>query len=468
MGRKKRSDAEKLLVAGVAIYSAYKRYARKKQKELEVQKKEFDKLKKQEQAVYEVDLFLNNVRLLVSLHEESHDEVNWNEIAQSPEPVKPVINLSGVTKKKNDLEGYVPSFIDRIFRLEGVKRRKFQEALDEEIAISDKQYADELKNYESLHEQWREMTNFAHKIQSGNVDAYIEVLDRSGPLEEIENLGESIDITIENDFIDVLLVVNGEQVIPDKIKRTIKRRPYISQKKMTKTMFYGIYQDHVCSAVIRIARELFALIPVDRVLVKVIDPNNKGKDSGKYILSACIRREDLAEIDFLAIDPSSFILSVNHSMKFVKTRGFKQVDEVDLCGDRLEIMDALQLTREQLTIIVCAFVLIALKTEALVTSTDNDNLVEILSANSILSRDSVLGVIQSRDTASYIDNIIRTYERDRLYVLGGLMSIITPKNQYDDVVDLLRRIILLDGEYLIEERNLLERFYVGMIEGDRK
>ena len=40
---------------------------------------------------------------------------------------------------------------------------------------------------------------------------------------------------------------------------------------MTKTKYYDIVQDYVCSCSIRVARDLMALLPVGQVIVHAVD-----------------------------------------------------------------------------------------------------------------------------------------------------------------------------------------------------
>ena len=45
------------------------------------------------------------------------------------------------------------------------------------------------------------------------------------------------------------------------------RRKSTCGKPMPKGLFHGIYLDYLCGCVLRVAREVFALLPVDTVLV---------------------------------------------------------------------------------------------------------------------------------------------------------------------------------------------------------
>lgn len=88
-------------------------------------------------------------------------------------------------------------------------------------------------------------------------------------------------------------------------------------------------QNYVCSCVLRIAREFFALLPIDNVLIHAEGDflnTATGQDYEETILSVLIARSDLKDIQFNHIDCSDCISSFRHNMKFLKTKGFQPVD----------------------------------------------------------------------------------------------------------------------------------------------
>ncbi len=76
---------------------------------------------------------------------------------------------------------------------------------------------------------------------------------------------------------------------------------------MPQSKFNELYQDHVCSCVLRVARELFAILLIKTIIVNGIKNllNTKtGYKEDQPIISAAIPRETLNQINFEAIDPS--------------------------------------------------------------------------------------------------------------------------------------------------------------------
>jgi hypothetical protein len=118
--------------------------------------------------------------------------------------------------------------------------------------------------------------------------------------------------------------VHGEEVIPkDRAKLLASGRA--SVKPMPKGDYYRLYQDHVCSAALRVAREFLALLPIDEVIVTatddLVDPAT-GHLKKTAILSLRVPRETVEKLNFQALDPSDSLRNFLHRMSFGSTTGF--------------------------------------------------------------------------------------------------------------------------------------------------
>ena len=100
---------------------------------------------------------------------------------------------------------------------------------------------------------------------------------------------------------------------------------------MPKTRFYELYQDYVCGCVLRVARELFALLPIETSIITAVTPllNSKtGHMEDQEILSAVIPRKTTEVLDFRYLDPSDSLENFVHNMNFRKTKGFAAVKTI--------------------------------------------------------------------------------------------------------------------------------------------
>jgi hypothetical protein len=92
---------------------------------------------------------------------------------------------------------------------------------------------------------------------------------------------------------------------------------------MPKGRFHEIYEDYVCGCVLRVARELFALFPVDTVLVTAavqsID-SSTGRSKEIPVLSVSMLRATISGLDFGQLDPSDAIENFQHRGDFKASR----------------------------------------------------------------------------------------------------------------------------------------------------
>lgn len=105
----------------------------------------------------------------------------------------------------------------------------------------------------------------------------------------------------------------------------------LSTKDIAPSKYWALYQDHVASCAIRIAREAYAVTPVERVIVNIkiarLDPST-GHLVRPTVLAVHFSRGALTRLNFAAIDPSEALKNFPHRMKFKKTTGFEPVDDM--------------------------------------------------------------------------------------------------------------------------------------------
>jgi len=88
------------------------------------------------------------------------------------------------------------------------------------------------------------------------------------------------------------------------------------------TAYYKLLREYVYSCSIRIARDMFALLPVKDVIVHAVD--NK-----KVILSIDFDKTTINWIKFNFIDAVSILGKFKHNVSFDDKSGFKEVKQVE-------------------------------------------------------------------------------------------------------------------------------------------
>jgi hypothetical protein len=232
-------------------------------------------------------------------------------------------------KAQNALDSYAPSFFDKLFhKIEKKKSallKEIERAKKADTTENKKAYDEYLTNYQ----EWKKLAEIANKISSGDAEAYIEAVQEVMPFEELEQIGSNIKIFVNNRHtIECYVNIQDEKVIPKEEKSLLKSGK-LAVKKIPTSRFYDIYQDYVCGCVLRIARELFALLPAEMVFInahsKLLNPTT-GHIEDMVILSAAIPKKTLEGLNFDTIDPSDSMKNFVHRMNFKKNQGFSPVE----------------------------------------------------------------------------------------------------------------------------------------------
>ncbi len=319
------------------------REARRRQRELERQRKQLEKMQELERAAYEVEVYENYVELLQSVHKECSDVWDWKAIQSSEPPIRPIEACTHAEAAQAKLDRFRPGIFDKLMGHVESRRDELVRAVDEARHIDEKEYQEALRAYEQAYVDWEASRELAGRILAGNSEAYLDAIRQVDPFGDISELGSSIELRVRNSsLVEATLHVNSEEVIPSEVKGLLKSGA-LSVKHMPKGRFYQLHQDHVCSYVLRVARELFALLPINWAIVTAIG-NILNTQTGFMeecpILSAAIPRTTLQGLNFEAIDPSDSMGNFVHRMKFKTTKGFDAVQTVkpsDLQMEDLEL-----------------------------------------------------------------------------------------------------------------------------------
>ena len=308
------------------------REQRRRQRELEQQRKQIAKMEELERARFEVEEFENYIDVLSSVHKDCGPDWDWKSINSLLRPSPPLKSTTHEQKAADDLENYKPTFFQKLFRQEEKIRQEFENKIIEAQAEDEKEFAQQIKEHEERVIEWETFNKISEGILKGDINFYTEAVKEISPFEEIDNLGTKLTFTIHSkDLAEVTLHVASEQIIPSERKSLLKSGK-LSVKAMPKTQFYELYQDYICGAVLRIARELFALLPIEMVIItamsKILDTST-GHKKDQPILSVAIPKETLHSLNIERIDPSDSLSNFVHNMKFYKTKGFAPVNKLE-------------------------------------------------------------------------------------------------------------------------------------------
>ncbi|MCK7460216.1 hypothetical protein [Idiomarina aminovorans] len=316
---------------GAAVRAA-ERDAKRRQKELETKHKQYAKMQELEQAAYEVDVYENHIEVIQSTHKECSPVVDWTRIASSKQPTEPQKTSLREEKARLKLEQYKPGILARLFNNKENKKAKIEREVDMAITADSEDYGARLSRWKQDVTEWKESVGIAEALLKGEPEAKLEAIENLQPFTEISNLGSSLSVVVHQDgLLEATVNVHGKEIVPSESKSLLKSGK-LSVKKMPKGKFNEIYQDYVCSCVLRVANELFSCIPDNLVIVTAVDEllNSKtGHLEEAPILSAAISRSTMNRLNLETIDPSDSMTNFIHNMSFKKTKGFESVERLE-------------------------------------------------------------------------------------------------------------------------------------------
>ena len=311
------------------------RHAKRRQRELLKNQIAYEKMQELEKAAYEVDVFENYIDVIQSIHKDCGDSVDWLKISTSQEPAKPLIISDNERQAIARLNSFAPSFIDKLFGKVTSKRQK----LEKEVSIAkvkDTQInSTNLSQWNIDVEEWKERVSLARRLLNGDISAKIDIIKELNPFSEIDHLGSGVKFTIqENGLLIVTINVHGANIIP-KEQKTLLKSGRLSIKSMPVSRFNEIYQDYVCSVVLRVANEIFSILPDDKLIINAEDHllnKSTGHLEPQSLLSVYITRDGVSRLNMEYIDPSDAMNNFIHNVNFKKTKGFEPVNEVKVPG----------------------------------------------------------------------------------------------------------------------------------------
>lgn len=306
--------------------------SRRAAKNAERQAKAQQKLAEIESAANAVNAFNEYIEKITKLHVTQPTQVNWQTHLAAPEPVEPEKTSPREAIAKSNIERYTPSFLTKLFKLENSKRQKLQHLLENAIADDDAEFSSSIQTYKKRHEEWLKLKTTAQKISNGDGEAFLSAIQQVNTFKDVTEIGYSITFRIsENNGFYVDLNVGGKEVIPTE-KYTQLQSGRLSVKQMPKGDFIELYQDYVCSCILRVAVEIFAILPLKAAVITALDEMinpQTGLLELQALVSAYIPRETIEKINLANVDPSRAMENFLHTMDFKKSRGFLPVTPVE-------------------------------------------------------------------------------------------------------------------------------------------
>jgi hypothetical protein len=317
-----------------SVAAAARRAERENQKRARESARQFktqQKLQALENALDDYENYTDYIDTLQSIHKGDIEPIDWELILDEPKPEEPVPQEKYGELAKAAKATYVPSFFDKLLGRVSKKNENLDRAITVGISRDRSIYEAEVKKHEEALIDWNKLQLIAKKVLTNECEAYRDALEYFNPYSEISALGSNLSMRINPDHIEIDLHVNSTEVIPNYVL-TLTSTGKLSRKSMPVSRFNELYQDHICSCVLRIARETIAHLPIKFVVINAISKllNSKtGRVEEQAVVSVAVYPETFQYINFESIDPSDCMSNFIHNMKFSKTTGLTPVDKLD-------------------------------------------------------------------------------------------------------------------------------------------
>ena len=298
-----------------AMEAAERRRQRDVQRRLGASEREANeraKLSAVEQAQSEVAEFNHRLEVLSSVHKEQGEVWDWLAIAASLPPPCPATYGRNEYRARQSV-AVLPA-----------EQKRAAAYLIEQAQLQDEQERQKaVQDFSQQVAEWAKLKNMAQRILAGEHRAFTETLVDFNPFADMSDFGSSIHFTVHSaKLVECGLKVNGKKAIPTEVK-TLTGAGKVSVRPMPKGRFHELYRDYLCSCVLRVGRELFALFPVSTVLATaVVDSEDLETDQTREqpVLSIAMPRAIVDQLDFSALDPSEVIEKFHYRGNFKASR----------------------------------------------------------------------------------------------------------------------------------------------------
>lgn len=242
---------------------------------------------------------------------EPEAEAQADQVVKSGKPAKAAVAERDVKAMQND----------QAADLEQIRNvhREADKAVDwTEVANSQDEKTEESRYLKAL----------AQGVLNGDDASYLKVIEEMEPFSDLTAYGSDFEVGMTtDDYMGVTFNVHIDEVVPTEVT-TILKSGKESVKPMTKTMRSALIRDYVTSTSFRVARDLFALLPVDQIVINaeetMVNPAT-GHSEEMTLLSVIFPRAAFLDLNFKGIVPYEALVNFEHAINFKTTQGLLPV-----------------------------------------------------------------------------------------------------------------------------------------------
>lgn len=296
---------------------AYRKY-----REITERQKEKEKYNELEKVRLAVDAYENTLDRIHSIHKKVCNPINWPQVRDSNPPYHKPNGEIGPQEKAalQQLNEYKPK---KLTRLLGKYGKELQVLKENVYQSRDK----DILEYQT----WVRDVRIAAKVIAGDANTYFRIMKEFAPFDDLLEYGHSFTFSaVSSKVMEIEFDAANEKVVP-KEQYFLSESDELLTKEMPTYEFFDLQQEYTFSCAIRIAREMFSLLPLDAVYIHAIDTvrdTTAGIEEKKTILSVRFDQDSLSELKFDQIKCSDHLRSINCHINFNHSTGFQEVDRL--------------------------------------------------------------------------------------------------------------------------------------------
>ncbi|WP_299671336.1 hypothetical protein [uncultured Roseobacter sp.] len=275
-------------------------------------------------AVSDWERYIDN---LLSVHTNLTRRIDWHRMIDKPAPKQPQTKSRHSDRAMAAMVGFKPGMFD--FLTGGTKKKKSILEQNLKAATEKDRIENEriLRKYDEDVAEWENDRSLAKRLVDGDILAMREVISELKSLSENDLIGSSVEFSIYENSVLARPQVHSDEVVPS-MRRKQLASGKLSETKMPVGQFNELYQDYVASVALKVAGDLFQVLPIDEVYVTCEGEmlnTATGHKAPTPILSVQFVRKTFETLNLSNIDPSDSMINFNHKMNFSKTKGFTSI-----------------------------------------------------------------------------------------------------------------------------------------------
>jgi hypothetical protein len=258
------------------------------------------------------------VSQLVAMHMECGERFDWRRVMTTP-PRPPAHSRQCELATRLALEAFRPGIADRLTGRATRLRAKLEAKVDRAIEQDRIAYEEAVAYYQAAYTRWERASTLAAGVLAGDVRACREALALLEAYVDVTGLGTEVEL--EGPGV-VACVIRDSELVPRE-ELTLSATGTLSSSPMVPRKYWALFRDHVQSCAIRVARETFAALPIDSVVVNVMIERSGVRDP---VLAVQFARHQLERLIVRGMDPRDAIRAFPHRLQFHPSVGFDRIE----------------------------------------------------------------------------------------------------------------------------------------------